>query len=114
MVILIFLLATQLAFADHYQRGMELAGKGSWREAREELLAGSVESPRDKRFMIELAGVEYRLGDRNLARNYLRRALDLDPADTYAIDFIATLYFLDGNAEAALQYWNRIGKPRIQ
>lgn len=113
-MILILLLAAQLVFADHYERGMELAGKGSLREAREELLAGNADSPRDKRFLLELAGVEYKLGDRNSARRYLHKALDLDPADTYANDFLGTLYFLDGNAEAALTHWNRIGKPRIQ
>ena len=37
----------------------------------------------------------------------------IDPHDRYAINFLATLYFLEGNVEAALKYWNRIGKPRI-
>ena len=113
-MILILLLAAQLALADHYEQGMELARKGSWSEARKELLAGNAESPRDKRFLLELAGVEYRLGDRGGARKYLQKALDLDPADFYANDFLGTLFFLDGNAEAALTHWNRIGKPRIQ
>jgi tetratricopeptide (TPR) repeat protein len=113
-VILIILVAAQLAFADHYERGMELARAGSWNEAREEFLAGSIESPQDKRFLVELAGVEYRLGNRNGARHHLRKALNLDPDDTYTNDFLATLYFLDGNSDAALLFWNRIGKPRIQ
>ncbi len=113
-VILLLLLAAQLALADHYERGMELAHAGSWLEAREEFLAGSLETPRDKRYLLELAGVEYRLGNRAAARDSLSAALKLDPSDSYAIDFLATLYFLDGNAEAALKYWNRIGKPRVQ
>jgi hypothetical protein len=37
----------------------------------------------------------------------------LDPADAYADDFAATLYFLEGNLEASLKYWNRAGKPEI-
>src|SRR5258707_10764057 len=37
----------------------------------------------------------------------------LDPKDTYANEFIATIYFLEGNLEAALKYWNRTGKPEI-
>lgn len=113
-LILLLLLAAQLAFADHYERGMELAHAGSWAAAREEFLAGNAEAPRDKRFLQELAGVEYKLGDHQAAKRYLQSALELDPRDTYATDFLATLYFLDGNAEAALKYWNRIGKPRVQ
>ena len=38
----------------------------------------------------------------------------MDPADAYAADFLATIYFLEGNLEAALEYWNRIAKPRIE
>ncbi|MCU1335309.1 MAG: hypothetical protein JWO19_890 [Bryobacterales bacterium] len=113
-MIVLVLLAAQLAFADHYERGMELARASSWAEAHNEFLAGSIESPRDKRFLLELAGVEYKLGDRNGARHFLRAALQLDPNDAYANDFLATLYFLDGNVDAALQYWNRFGKPRIE
>jgi len=114
IVIPFVLLAAQWAFIGHYERGMDLARAGSWREAHDEFVAGSIESPRDKRFPLELAGVEYRLGNRNGARRYLQAALELDPRDAYADDFLATLYFLDGNTEAALLYWNRIGKPRIQ
>src|SRR5438128_1303865 len=27
---------------------------------------------------------------------------------------LATIFFLEGNRDAALKYWNRVGKPRIQ
>jgi hypothetical protein len=114
VVIPFVLLAAQWAFVGHYERGMDLARAGSWREAHDEFLAGRIESPRDKRFPLELAGVEYRLGNRNGARHYLQAALELDPRDPYANDFLATIFFLDGNTEAALVYWNRVGKPRIQ
>jgi hypothetical protein len=43
----------------------------------------------------------------------LRRALRLDPHDSYGNNFLGTVYFLEGNLEAALKYWNRVGKPRI-
>ena len=43
----------------------------------------------------------------------LHRALQLDPKDEYANEFLATVYFLEGNLEAALKYWNRVGKPQI-
>ncbi len=74
---------------------------------------GSRLAPEDKRFFIELAGVAYRQKKQGEAIAFLRRALRIDPQDEYANDFLATLYFLQGNLEAAVQYWNRVGKPRI-
>ena len=53
-----------------------------------------------------------RSGIRHAVR-HLRRALRLDPADSYGNDFLGTVYFLQGNLEAALKYWNRVGKPQI-
>ena len=47
------------------------------------------------------------------AKTYLHRALQLDPKDEYANEFLATVYFLQGNLEAALKYWNRADKPEI-
>src|SRR5881409_2409796 len=42
------------------------------------------------------------------------RPLKLDPQDSYGQEFLASVYFLDGNLEAALQHWNRVGKPAIE
>ena len=47
------------------------------------------------------------------ARRDLHRALRLDPKDEYGNEFLATIYFLQGNLEAALKYWNRVGKPQV-
>lgn len=99
--------------ADDLQRGTELAQSGRWAEARAAFLEGARLAPRDRRLLVELAGVEYRQKNLAAAKRYLRRALALDPADRYACDFLATIYYLEGNLEAALQYWNRIGKPEI-
>src|SRR5207244_4034068 len=33
--------------------------------------------------------------------------------DAYSREFLATIYFLDGNLEAALKYWNPEDKPRL-
>ena len=38
----------------------------------------------------------------------------MDPEDNYTYDFLATVYFIQGNFEAALIYWNRINKPQLQ
>jgi tetratricopeptide (TPR) repeat protein len=97
-----------------YYRGLALAHLERWDEARTAFLAGRHILPRDKRFPIELAGVAFKQKKYPQAAAWLRRALHLDPTDSYANDFLATVYFLEGNLEAALKYWNRVGKPRIE
>jgi tetratricopeptide (TPR) repeat protein len=96
-----------------YYYGVALAHQQRWEEARQSLAAGRQLAPRDKRFPIELAGVAFKEKKYDRARSELRRARRLDPRDEYANEFLATIYFLDGNLEAALKYWNRIGKPNI-
>ena len=96
-----------------FEYGVALAQLELWDEARAALEAGSVLAPHDKRFPIELAGVAFRQKDNALAMRYLHRALRLDPEDAYANDFLASLYFLQGNLEASLKYWNLVGKPPI-
>ena len=100
--------------ADEIERGTELARAGRSDEARAEFLAGARNAPRDKRFPLELAGLAYRAKNFPAARRYLRQALELDPADGYGNDFLGTIDFLEGNLEAALASWNRIGKPRLE
>ncbi len=98
----------------NYYRGMALAKLKRLPEAREEFERGYRKAPSDKRFLLELAGIDFRLGDLAASRKGLKRALSLDPDDAYATDFLATLYYLEGNLDAALAYWNRIDKPRIE
>lgn len=43
----------------------------------------------------------------------MHRALRFDRKDPYANDFLATVYFLEGNLQAALKYWKLAGKPEI-
>jgi predicted double-glycine peptidase len=54
---------------------------------------------------------EQRLDD---AKRDLRSDLNRNPSDSYASDFLATVYYLQGNTEAALKYWNRAGKPTLR
>jgi len=96
-----------------YYEGSALAHLERWDEAEKALLAGYHLARRDKRFPIELAGVAFKRKRLCLAAVWLRRGLRLDPTDTYANDFLGTVYYLQGNLEAALKYWNRIGKPQI-
>ena len=76
--------------------------------------AGERLAPGDARFPTELAGIAF-LDERYLdARKHLKRALRLAPGDPYLIDFLATVYLLEDNLDAALLYWNRIDKPRVE
>ena len=97
-----------------YYRGMALARLQRWQEAREAFESGEKKSPTDKRFPLELAGISFQTKSFSQAKAHLARALKLDGQDSYAYEFLASLYFLEGNLEAAIKYWNRIGKPKIQ
>jgi hypothetical protein len=94
-------------------RGLALAKLERWDEARQAFQAGATRHPRDPRFHVELAGIAYRQSHFPLAEQQLRRALKLHPQDDYANNFLASIYFLDGNLEAALKYWNRVGQPKL-
>jgi len=93
--------------------GTALAQLGRWGDAQRAFAAGARLQPGDKRFPLELAGVAFKQKRYPLAVRYLRRALHLDPTDSYGNDFLGTVYFLQGNVEAALKCWNRVGKPQI-
>ena len=98
----------------NYYYGTALARLERLDEARMAFQNGLGQQPGDKRFLLELAGVAFKQKDYAEAAGYLRRALRLDPADTYANDFLASVYFLQGNLEAALTRWNHVSKPRIE
>ncbi len=97
----------------NFDYGMALAHLGRLDEARESLLAGALACPAQKRFPIELAGVAFEQKRYPEAARWLRRGLHIDHDDAYANDFLGTVYFLAGNLEAALHYWNRVHKPSI-
>ena len=96
-----------------YCYGTALAQLGRLGDAQHAFTAGARLQPQDKRFPLELAGVTFKQRRYSQAARYLRRALRLDPHDSYGNDFLGTVYFLQGNIEGALKYWNRGGKPQI-
>ncbi len=96
-----------------YYYGVALAQIGKWDDARTVLLDAYRLHPQDGRFPIELGGVAFKQKRYAEAARWLRRAMRLNPADAYVADFLATIYFLQGNLEAALKCWNRIDKPKI-
>jgi tetratricopeptide (TPR) repeat protein len=93
---------------------MALANGGEMAKAAEAFEKGEKKAPRDKRFPIELAGLAFRAHDFERSKRLLYQALSIDKQDAYANDFLATLYFLDGNLDAALKYWNHAGKPMLE
>jgi hypothetical protein len=94
--------------------GLALSRLEKWGRAKMAFDAGAKKSPRDSRFPVELAGIAYKQKDFCLAKQNLEEALRLNPRDAYTQEFLATIYFLEGNLEAALKYWNAEDKPRLR
>lgn len=63
---------------------------------------------------LELASQAFRTKDFSGAEQHLKSVLRERPEDEFATDFLATAYLLDGNLDAALKYWNRVGKPQVR
>lgn len=97
-----------------FQMGLALARQEKWSEARVAFEAGLRKAPGDSRFLVELAGIAYKQKDFRIAKDRLHAALRLNPRDAYAREFLATMYFLDGNLQAALKYWNPEDRPRLR
>ena len=94
-------------------RGLALTKLQRWDEARRAFEGGAARYPQDPRFLIELGGIAYRKSNFNLAKRDLHLALRIAPEDVYANNFVGSVYFLDGNLEAALKYWNRANQPKL-
>jgi len=97
-----------------YLAGLALARLEKWEEAQLAFDAGFRKKPGDSRFLVELAGVAYKQKDFRTAKKHLHGALQLNPRDSYSSEFLATIYFLEGNLEAALKYWNPEDRPRLK
>ena len=62
---------------------------------------------------LQLASAAFRQENLSEARDHLSAALSVNPSSGYANEFLATVYYLQNNTEAALKYWNRAGQPVI-
>jgi len=96
-----------------FEYGIALARLQHWEESRVAFTSGLRLSPHDSRFMAELAGVSFKQGNYSESEKWLREALRFSPKDSYTLDFLGTVFYLQGNLDAALKYWNRVGKPRV-
>lgn len=90
---------------------LSLARRGQPEQARALLESGRAAYPTDKRFLVELAGLDYLRKDLRSAASHLRAALRLDPVDSYANEFLASIRLMQGRLEAAVLYWNRVDRP---
>ncbi|MFZ0745045.1 MAG: tetratricopeptide repeat protein [Terracidiphilus sp.] len=90
-----------------------LARLERWPAAESAFKAGRKIAPTDPRFPTELAGIAFRQKQYSRAAQLLRQTIKLAPQDTYANDFLGTVYYLEGNLDASLKYWNRVGKPEV-
>jgi tetratricopeptide (TPR) repeat protein len=95
------------------QYGIALAHLQRWDDAERALEAGLRLDPRDPKLMVELAGVAFKQAQYSRAEQWMQRAVNNGSEDQYNFEFLATCYYLQGNLEAALKYWNRIDKPLI-
>ncbi len=112
IILLLEPIAPRSASMDFYL-GIAWAQLGRYAEAQSVLETGRRLAPGDPRFPVELAGVAFKQKNDPQAIAYLRQALRPAPGDAYANDFLGTIYYLEGNLEASLKYWNRAGKPQI-
>jgi len=84
--------------------GLALTHTERLKEASDAFEAGLKKAPHDSRFLVELAGIAYKQKNFGAAKKDLRAALRLNPHDAYASEFLGTLFYLEGNLEAALKY----------
>jgi tetratricopeptide (TPR) repeat protein len=97
-----------------FLEGLALARLEKWPEARLAFDAGIRKAPNNSKFLVELAGIAYKQNDFRTAKKRLQAALRRNPKDAYSREFLATIYFLEGNLEAALKFWNPEDKPRLR
>jgi tetratricopeptide (TPR) repeat protein len=94
-------------------RGLALARLHQAEQAKQVLLDAQRRYPDDARFPTELGGLFFQAKNYPKAIHHLQRAVRINPSDDYTNNFLGSLYLLEGNIDAAVKYWNRVGKPKI-
>src|SRR3989454_9140819 len=93
--------------------GIAYTGIKEYQKAEDTLKEGSERYPQDPRFHNQLADFYLINNDREAAKSELRRALVIDASNNYASDLLATINMSEGAVQAALQSWNKSGRPVI-
>jgi len=84
-----------------------------YQKAEDILKEGNQRYPKDARFPNQLADFYLINNDREAAKAELARTLVIDPDNNYASDLLATINMSEGEVQAALQSWNKSGRPVI-
>ena len=93
--------------------GITYTALKEYQKAEDTLKEGSERYPQDLRFHNQLADFYLINNDREAAKSELRRSLFIDPNNNYASDLLATINMSEGAVQAALQSWNKSGRPVI-
>jgi hypothetical protein len=93
--------------------GVRLAGAGDVSGARRIFEVAAESCPEAPGPWREMAGLHVLRSEWPAAANDARSALERDPADALAARILATALFLDHDADAALEAWNRVGEPLV-
>lgn len=95
------------------QEGVRLAGTGAVEAGRRLLEVAAAACPLSAAPWREMAGLHALTREWREASHDARRALANDDDDPLALRILATSLFLDGDPDAALAPWNRLGEPVI-
>lgn len=94
-----------------FDRALSAAAAGRMGEADRLLIESDCRD--DPVFLRELAGVRLRRGRIDEAAELAGRALRLAPDDAHTARTLATALYVNGEPEAALEAWNRVGEPTV-
>lgn len=93
--------------------GTAYANMKEYPKAEDILQEGSERYPVDPRFANALADLYLENKDTKAAKAALRRALTVDPKNSYASDLLATIDMSEGEVQSALRAWNKTGRPVV-
>jgi hypothetical protein len=91
----------------------ERARRGDVESAETGILAATLTCPGNAAVWRAFAGIRFLQSRWGEASLFAERAVGLDPGDEHGWDLLATSRFLNDESDAALDAWNRIGRPSV-
>jgi hypothetical protein len=93
--------------------GIAYGNMKEYQKAEDILKKGSEGYSDDARLPNALADLYLANKDTEAAKSALRRALRVDPKNSYASDLLATIDMSEGEVQSALRAWNKTGRPVV-